>query len=679
VTRTPTLPGFPSLEPVTDILHGVPISDPYRWLEDQDSTETRLWLQWQSNNFRSYLSSKPWRSNITKRVKQLLAITAYDSVQQVTGRYFFRKRLPDQQQACICMREGIRGSDLLLVDPAKRGKGSMISVAILQISASGRYVAYEVRNGGTRAHSTEILCTVTMQKLADRIPYGILRGFYFSPNDRGFYYVLEEPNGPSGNNRVALWHEFGSDLSEDQEVFRTEAGGNERLSIVCNRSGLYMILQSGVDRIETKLYFIDLSHNTCRSLPHRWQGTTLFLPFGDNLFVVTEHGAPNRKLVKLDHTAGPSTEFRVVVPEVDAMIVDAAIVGERVFVGYVRNFSSAIASFDLDGNKLEEVPLPPMCTARFRHNPFANRELIYECETFSEAPATFRYLADRGSNVPWSSDTTARPNNRCEVKQVWYSSSDQTRIHMFLVGHPQSLSPSCGPAVLTAYGGFGTSMTPRYSIFVSYLMEQGCLFALPNIRGGCELGRSWHNAGQRRNRERAFEDFLSAAEWLTANKYSCPSKLGVFGGSNSGLLVGVALTKRPDLFAAMVCIHPLLDMLRYELFDRCKKFIWEYGTVTDKDDFEILRSYSPYHAVHKGMAFPAVLLVSGRKDSTCNPMHVTKMTAHLQAANASSRPILLDYKNYRGHRAVMPISEKTRALTDRLTFMTDQLGIQVAG
>jgi prolyl oligopeptidase len=248
---------------------------------------------------------------------------------------------------------------------------------------------------------------------------------------------------------------------------------------------------------------------------------------------------------------------------------------------------------------------------------------------------------------------------------------------MYLVGRRDVLSGSNNPTIMTSYGGYGLSMTPQFSVFVAFLMERGCLFALPNIRGGSEFGMNWHKAAQRRNRQTAYDDFLSAAEWLIASGRTAADKLAIFGGSNSGLLVAAALTQRPDLFRAVVCMVPILDMLRYHLYDNAHVWKDEFGSADDPDDFAALAKYSPYHQVCQDTAYPATMIVSGDADQNCNPLHARKMTARLQAANISGNPIFLDYNRFRGHSPMLPLRERIDALTDRMAFLCSQLQLSV--
>jgi prolyl oligopeptidase len=274
----------------------------------------------------------------------------------------------------------------------------------------------------------------------------------------------------------------------------------------------------------------------------------------------------------------------------------------------------------------------------------------------------------------WSRKKTAFEPNSKEVTQVWYPSKDGTLIPMFLLGKKGLLKRRNCPVILTAYGGFGKSVTPQFSVFATFLVERGCSFAVANIRGGSELGEQWHEDGKRHNRQNSIDDFIAAAEWLISRGYTSPQKLAIAGGSNGGLLVAAALTQRADLFRAVVCLGPVTDMLAYHRFAFADLWIDEYGTAENSEDFPHLYSYSPYQHVQKGVEYPAVLLVSGDADTRCNPMHARKMTARLQGATASDRPILLGYSPSRGHMPVLPLKDRIEGLTDRLAFLCDQLG-----
>ena len=365
-------------------------------------------------------------------------------------------------------------------------------------------------------------------------------------------------------------------------------------------------------------------------------------------------------------------------PTTDVPIQNVAVTESRIFVSYTRRIQTQIAVFDLFGKPLSELPIAKSDTVRLAGGSPNEDELFFERESFTKADSDLSlFLSDwRGEGLGGTDGFRLTPKHSCHT-QVWFTATDGTRIPMFLVGRHDVLEGGRHPAIMTSYGGYGVPMTPQFSVFVAFLLERGCLFALPNIRGGSEFGVEWHNAAKRRNRQVAFDDFICAAEWLIETGRTEPQRLAIFGGSNSGLLVGAAMTQRPDLFRAVVCMVPMLDMLRYHLFDNAHVWKEEFGTADDPDDFAALLGYSPYHQVREGVSYPATMIVSGDADQNCNPLHARKMTARLQAANVSDHPILLDYSRHRGHSPVLPLSERIEALTDRMAFLCDQLQLPV--
>jgi len=303
--------------------------------------------------------------------------------------------------------------------------------------------------------------------------------------------------------------------------------------------------------------------------------------------------------------------------------------------------------------------------------------LFYSYTSISKPAAVCCYDVRREETVSWSEVNS--PVDPCEIafEDTTYTSTDGMSVPLFLAARKDLLHSGPLPTFLTGYGGFGSCVTPRFTAFATFLMEQGFLFAVPALRGGSELGEQWHRAGKRENRQNSFNDFVAAAEWLIAEGRSVSGRIAIGGGSNAGLLVGAAITQRPDLFCAAICLGPLLDMARYHLFDFAAGWSDEYGSPEDQGDFQSLLAYSPYHRVSDGVAYPAVLLISGDADTRCNPMHARKMTARLQAATSSTRPVLLDYKPAWGHTPIQPFSTKIEALTDRLAFVGHELGVHV--
>jgi len=654
----------------------VPVTDPYRWLEDQDCPRTRHWIEEQRKFARACLDHFPGRDRIRRRIQEFLAVETYDSLQKAGTRYFFRKRLAEQEQPCICMREQADGKDQLLVDPAEYGTGKYTAVKPIRVSPDGRLLLFEVKEGGERTGTFKLIEIESRRTLADVFPRGYLRGFAFAPDGKsfGYVYVREPANGKKSTRRAAFRHVLGTEFTEDQEIFFAGEGEKLRLCLTSDATRIGFLVYRFLEETRTDFYV------------QPWEGETApehilkdaDFSFGPlllrgRILAITNRNAPNLRIVELRLGPGSEPEWMDLIPESDSRILQWAVAGERILILTGKDMDRQIRVFDFAGRKTEEVTLNPEETFRITGAAPENDEVFLERESFTDPIRIVRYSPVRKECALWAKKTVPTgPSDVCH-KQIWYPSKDGTKIPIYLVGRREVVTGGCHPAIMTSYGGYGVSMTPQFSAFVAFLIERGCLFALPNIRGGSEFGAAWHNAAKRRSRQTAYDDFLSAADWLIETGRTTAAKLAIFGGSNSGLLVGAAMTQRPELFRAAVCMVPMLDMLRYHLFDSARLWRDEFGTADDPDDFAALRKYSPYHQVRDEVAYPATMIVSGDADGNCNPLHARKMTARLQAANASPHPILLDYSPFRGHSPVLPLSERIEALTDRMTFLCDQL------
>jgi prolyl oligopeptidase len=671
-------PPHSAVEVVTDLLHGVPIADPYRWLEDQDSPRTRAWIADQTRYARNYLDAIPGRELIRRRIREFLAVETYDSLQTAGDRYFFRKRLPDQEQPCIYMRDGAEGEDQLLLDPLERGTGEYTAVKPLRVSPDGRLLLYEVKEGGERTGTFELLEIATRKRLPDSLPRGYLRGFAFAPDGKSFYYAHEAVKAKHPFYRAAYQHVLGTPLSEDREIFFAGEDERIRLSLFSDSKRLGFLVYHFREKTLTDIYLTPFDGNANPEPIFRGIDYSLGVRLlDDRILAITDRDAPNRRIVEIRLREDGQHEWIDIVRETDTPIGPWLVVGDRIFVSYSKQMKHTICIFDFSGQKLGQLPISDDETVRMVGGSPENDELFLETESFTEPIGIFRYSAKSNERKVWAKRSIPFNPRGYSHSQIWFTSKDGTRVPMYLAGRVDVLSNSGNPTIMTSYGGYGVSMTPQFSVFVAFLMERGCLFALPNIRGGSEFGVAWHEAAKRRNRQTAYDDFFSAAEWLIDTGRTAPRKLAIFGGSNSGLLVGAALTQRPDLFRAVVCMVPMLDMLRYHLFDNAHVWEEEFGTANDPDDFEALAKYSPYHKVREGTAYSATMIVSGDADRNCNPLHARKMTARLQAANVSEYPIFLNYSKFRGHSPVLPLNVRIEALTDRMAFLCDQLQLSV--
>jgi prolyl oligopeptidase len=672
-----TDPPFTPVEVVTEILHGIPVTDSYRWLEDQDSPRTRKWLGLQQEYARSYLDSIPSRDRIRERIRELLDVETYDSIQKVGQQYFFRKRQPGQEQPCIYLREGADGADQLLIDPAARGTGRYTAVRPLRASPDGRLLLYEVKEGGERTGKFELLDVKTCTTLPDMLPRGYLRAFAFAPGSDSFYYVHETISAKDPRPHAVVRHVLGTSFDDDRVIFFAGESRNLRVCIVSGAEQLGFLVFHFLEKTLTDFFLWPLGRHSApecviEAAEYKF-GPSLLT--GGRILAITDRDAPNLRIVEVRRRPNQEPEFVDVIPEIDAVIQSWAVTGEHIFASYIRELKTEVNVFDVEGRQLGQVPVDGSNTVRLLGNSEDGGELFFEQQSFTKPIQICSYSPTRRESKLWSSRKVPFDSAEFHHIQMWFAAKDGMRIPMFLVGRRDVLESGSRPTIMTSYGGYGVSMTPQFSVFVAFLMEQGCLFALPNIRGGSEFGAEWHEAARRQNRQVAFDDFLSAAEWLIRSGRTRPGKLAIFGGSNSGLLVGAAMTQRPDLFRAVVCMVPMLDMLRYHLFDNARVWAEEFGTADNPQDLAALFRYSPYHNVRENTAYPATMIVSGHSDQNCNPLHARKMTARLQAANSSQSPIFLDYSRHRGHSPVLPLSERVEAIADRMAFLCDQLGL----
>jgi prolyl oligopeptidase len=669
-------------EPITDVLHGIHVIDPYRWLEDQNSPRTRQWIEDQSVYARAYLNAIPGRHRIRTRIQKLLELKEVVSEPWNVGRhFFFLKRREKSEQPVIMVKNTLLGEETVLVDPALRGNGSRTAVSIVAISEDGRYLAYTIRHQGTDHSSLEILDLHRKVVLPDRLPEGFCSGFAFAFDGSGFYYSHRELGDGHPNYCAVRWHAFGTDPSKDQEIFFAGERANLFVSILYSSDAqllAYRVFSAG-SFPRTSIYL--------QRAPHRMGDERLLLrdvegcvvPFfvKDRLFAFTDVFAPNFRIVRIEVSSPEPKNWNDVVAEDRLKIQQFAVANEQVFVTRVDRFTTNLHVFRLSGENEGRSLFSVLGSIDLLNRNTNSAILFYSQTSIANLPAVHCYDARRMKLHPFEGAGNTTSHCEIEIEQVSYPSRDGTSIPLLLAAHKGLIGCDPLPTFLTGYGGFGSCVTPRFTALATFLIEQGFVLAVPALRGGSELGEEWHRAGMREKRQNSFDDFVAAAEWLIAKRISSETQIAIGGGSNAGLLVGAAITQRPDLFRAAICLGPLLDMMRYHLFDFAGRWSEEYGSPENENDCKYLLNYSPYHQVQNGIAYPAVLLVSGDADTRCNPMHARKMAARLRAATTSSYPILLDYKPEWGHTATQPLSIRIDALTDRVAFICSELGVEV--
>jgi prolyl oligopeptidase len=655
---------------VEEVIHGVVVRDPCRWLEDGNSSETRDWIADQQRRYEEYFAQADDLDAVRERVREYLDVETVDQPTKIAGKYFYRRRDKGCEQARIYLRDIPSGHERLLVDPSSRG--SFVSVGIHRISFDGSLLAYDLKHGGADVLEIHIVDVQSGAELPDMVEQGYARGFTFATGQMGFYYCHERIG--ASEDHTVRFHRFG-ELGADEIVYHLPRSADSRLVLTADEANLGAIWIHQRDGESVS----DLSVAR-RDTPTKWKKVLANLqrscrPFLTNgrIFAVSLNGAPNGKLLELNDDG---CETRTIIPEQADAIKQLVVVGDRIVLTYLHHWGTIADSWTVSGECIGRLDIPVDGTIRLVE-PHGADVVFCTYESFSEPPTTFEFVPDTGKLALWHKQPSPYGRKACDMRPAFVSSKDGARIPLMLVSQRESEFEGKVPAIMTGYGGFGTSVTPQYSVLVSTMLELGSTFVLARIRGGGEFGDAWHDAGRQSRRQNAFDDFIAAAEWLSAKGVTAPEKLAIFGGSNAGLLVGAVLTQRPELFGAVLCIAPLLDMVRYEKFDQAARWQHEYGTVANAEDFHTLHAYSPYHRIEDGCDYPPVLFISGDKDDRCNPAHVRKMAAALLQRNTQTRPVLVDYSRDRGHSPVLPLSVRIESLARRIIFLCRELNIKL--
>jgi prolyl oligopeptidase len=656
-----------------ETIHGVSVADPYRWLENQDNPETRSWIDAQDRCTEAILNSAPGRTQITKRLTELMKVDSFELPIERNGLYFFSKRRSDQDLFVLYERKGVQGADQVLLDPHSMSADHSTSVGFLDVSRDGSLVAYSVRTGGQDEVTVHFLDATIRKELPDQLPAADYFSLSIQPDDRGVYYSRTTPEGP----RV-YHHLIGSAATTDTQVFGKGYGPEKIIGSQLSEDGHYLLIEvsygSGSSRSE--LFFADLQNGgaiqpVVSDLDSIFHGE---IEDGE-LYIQTNWKAPKWRILRVNLQKPARDTWKEVVPETDRAIDRVGLFGGKLFVQYVRDATSQVKIFEPDGRPAGEIALPGPGSVAGKSGSWDQQSVFLDFQSFNVPETLYRYDLKAAKLATWATPVVPFKEEAYTVEQVWYPSKDKTRIPMFLFYKKGLKRDGARPTLLTGYGGFNVNITPFFDSTAAAWADSGGIFALPNLRGGGEFGDEWHKAGMMERKQTVFDDFISAAEWLIANGYTNSKKLGIEGGSNGGLLVGAALTQRPELFQAVVCQYPLLDMVRYQKFMGGPWWVPEYGSADDPAQFKYIYAYSPYHNVKKGENYPAVLLVTGDGDTRVAPLHARKMAARLQAASASDRPILLLYDTKSGHSGGRPLNKRVEELADILSFLFLQLGV----
>ena len=657
---------------VVDTLHGVDVPDPYRWLEDQDAPDTRAWIDAQNAYTDRVLNALPGREALRAVAASVLERETIGLPYERGGRYFHSRRRADQDLPVIYVREGLDGDDRVLIDPHPMSPDHTTSVELRDISDDGRRVAYAVREGGVDEVSIRVRDVDGGEDLDDVLPPARYGQVTLAADGGGLYYERYGDVTP----RV-MFHAFGAPAADDARLF---GEGYERHQIpvtVVSDDGRWMVVHviegsSGPTEIHVK----DLERDTpfvtavADGVSESWAGFA-----GGELFIVTSLDAPNKRVVLADPADPAAGRWREVIPERgDVVIESAAALGGKLAVSYLQDVQPRVAIHELDGAHVRDIAFDTLGSVGGGAGRWTSDEAFFTFQTFHVPSTLYRYDVATGERSVWAAPESPVDPAAYVVTQRWFTSRDGTEAPMFVVHRPGVVLDGSNPTLLTGYGGFNNSMAPAFSALATTWLESGGVFALANLRGGGEFGEAWRRAGMLENKQNVFDDFIAAAEHLVAEGYTSSRHLAIRGGSNGGLLVGAVSNQRPDLFGAVVCTYPLLDMVRYHRFLVASFWVPEYGSSDDPEQFVYLHAYSPYHNVIDGGGYPATLYLSGDGDTRVAPLHARKMTALMQAKNGSDNPILLRYHTQAGHSGGQPVSQQIDELVDTVSFLSWQVG-----
>ena len=671
-------------EDIVDEIHGTRVPDPYRWLEDGHGEEVRLWVEAQNAYTRSFLDARPGREAVRKRLTSLLSIGTLTSPVPRSGHYFYTRRDGSQNQPILYVRDGVKGKDRVLLDPNALSADGTAAIDWWYPSGDGKLLAYGVSTSGDEKSTLRIIEVATGRELGDVIPNTRYCGLGWLPDNSGFYYTRypaagEVPAGQENYNRHVFFHRLGSDWAKDPKVFGEKRRPEEIIELNISPDGAWMTLWVLEGWSRSDLYVKDLRQEGSPIVPVAEGIDALFQGevVDGTLYLLTNWEAPRYRLFAVNPKQPQRGNWRLLIPESDAVLSEAHYASGRIVALYLKDASSRLAVHGAaDGKKLKDIALPTLGSIEGVGAQHDGEEAFFEFDSFTVPPSVFRIDLKTGAATPWEGVKADLDLKAFEVEQVFYPSKDGTRISMFLVHRKGLRRDGKNAVVLYGYGGFNISMTPSFSRALVLWLERGGVYAVANLRGGGEYGEEWHRAGMLDRKQNVFDDYLAAAQWLIEKKYTGADRLGIYGGSNGGLLVGAAMTQKPELFKAVVCAVPLLDMVRYHNFQIARLWVPEYGSAEDAAQFRFLYAYSPYHRVRERTAYPAVLLTTAESDSRVDPMHARKMAALLQKSTSSGRPILLRTETKAGHGIGKPLTKQIDESTDTWSFFLWQLGLE---
>jgi prolyl oligopeptidase len=662
----PKPPSTPA-RPVTEVIHGVSVTDPYRWLEDQQSPETRAWIEAQMKYTRSFIDPLPFKAQFRARLAELMKVEEASIPTPAGGRLFYTRRRANEVRHSIYTRPSGGGEETLLVDPAKVTKGEMGSVSLSAVSTDGRLIAYGVRDGGADEEEVRFLDVDRRTELPDVLP----PSNYFSnvaiTADRSEVIYADLPGGKGPR---VFRRRLGGAAAQPRQIFGQDLGPDHFVDLWLDHEARTLVLHAGRGAAESDIdvWTLDLTRPDARPVPVvRGLGVrNVARVAGNGMFLLTGWNAPLGRIFHIDLRRPQQHFWRLIVPESDSRIEDFALADGRLIVKSARGVANRVEVISAAGRLEREIALPGPGMVSAMTSRWDSNGVFLQYTSHTVPLTVYRSGAGESALEEWFKPPVPFNAAGYVTESVTYRSRDGARVPMRILRRKDAPPGGARPTLLYGYGGFNVSLLPEFSPLAAAWVE----------RGGGEFGEKWHWAGMLDRKQNVFDDFIAAAEWLIANRYTNPQKLAIMGGSNGGLLVGAAVTQRPEIFRAAVCSVPLLDMLRYHKFLLGPLWVPEYGSADDPKQFEYLLRYSPYQNVKPGVKYPAVLFVSGDSDTRVAPLHARKMAALMQASSGSGLPVLLHYDTSAGHSHGLPVTKQIEDYSDILAFLASQLGLE---
>jgi prolyl oligopeptidase len=664
------------------LLHGVQVEDPYRWLEDDKSPEVATWVSEQDELARAELAKLPGREKIAERLKELFYVESTGTPRRAGGRLFYPRREATKEKGAVYWREGKAGPEKTLLDPNSWSADGSVSLGVWSVSYDGRKVAYTVKGNNSDEATLYVMDVAT----GARSHIDVIEGAKYAwpswtPTGDGFYYTWLPPaSAVAAADRPGYaevrFHALGTDPQRDKLIHAKTGDAKTFVSVNVDRSGRWLVAAIEHGWTRTDVYVRDLRASDAEWKPLVVGKDARYDVSVDRgrFFVSTNEGAPNYRVLRVDPAHMDREHWVEIVPErSDATLEAVTLVGHHLSLAYLKDVSGRLEVRDADGKLVRDIALPGIGSVSALSGEVDDDVAYYSFQSFTYPTEIFETSVTTGKTSTWYKLNVPVDPSKYVAEQLFATSRDGTRIPFFVL-HGQGAERSAStPTMLYGYGGFQAAQTPVFAPSIYPWLEQGGNWVVANLRGGSEYGEAWHRGGMLHEKQHVFDDYFAIAEELVRQGFTRPDKLAALGASNGGLLVGAAITQRPELFGAALCGVPLLDMIRYQLFGSGKTWTEEYGSVDDADDFAALYAYSPYHHVTRGKKYPATLVLSADSDDRVDPMHARKFAAALQWASTGG-PVLLRVEKHSGHGGADLVRASVQKVADEYAFALTMLG-----